>query len=116
MRNEETLEATEYLNKLPKTLSKDDLVLVSDPMLATGGTIIKVGQIPGISRLHHHSIQYCCSFHAHCVMLLQPIAIPCIAAVSGTKQQQGQRYNNNVTTTMLSRPGVGRHCCTWRRY
>lgn len=42
VRNEETLEATEYLNKLPKTLSKDDLVLVSDPMLATGGTIVKV--------------------------------------------------------------------------
>jgi uracil phosphoribosyltransferase len=35
-RDEETLESTCYLNKLPEKLSKDDLVLVSDCMLATG--------------------------------------------------------------------------------
>ena len=32
----------EYLNKLPKTLDKDDRVLVSDPMVATGGSMLKV--------------------------------------------------------------------------
>jgi hypothetical protein len=42
VRNEETLEATCYLNKLPATFSPDDLVIITDPMLATGGTIVKV--------------------------------------------------------------------------
>jgi hypothetical protein len=42
MRNDETLEASCYLNKLPKQFSQDDLILITDPMLATGGTIVKV--------------------------------------------------------------------------
>ncbi|CAL5229108.1 g12371 [Coccomyxa viridis] len=42
VRNEETLEATSYLNKLPDRLAADDRILVVDPMLATGGTLIKV--------------------------------------------------------------------------
>eukprot|EP00887_Chlorella_sp_A99_P004099 scaffold23.g4099.t1 len=41
-RDEATLEATCYLNKLPRRFSPDDRVLVSDPMLATGGTIAQV--------------------------------------------------------------------------
>ena len=36
------LQAIEYLNKLPKTLDKEDRVLVSDPMVATGGSMLKV--------------------------------------------------------------------------
>lgn len=40
VRNEETLEASCYLNKLPETLSAESLVLISEPMLATGGTIM----------------------------------------------------------------------------
>lgn len=36
------LQAKAYLNKLPAQMSKDDLVVVADPMLATGGTITKV--------------------------------------------------------------------------
>ena len=36
------LQPTEYLNKLPKTLDPEDRVLVSDPMVATGGTMLKV--------------------------------------------------------------------------
>jgi uracil phosphoribosyltransferase len=39
-RNEETLEASCYLNKLPDTLPPDTHVLISEPMLATGGTIM----------------------------------------------------------------------------
>lgn len=42
MRDEATLLATPYLNKLPPTLSPDDRVLVADTMLATGGTIVQV--------------------------------------------------------------------------
>jgi len=36
------LQPIEYLNKLPKTLDKEDRVLVSDPMVATGGSMLKV--------------------------------------------------------------------------
>ena len=36
------LQPIEYLNKLPKTLDKEDRVLVSDPMVATGGSMVKV--------------------------------------------------------------------------
>ncbi|MEM1292234.1 MAG: uracil phosphoribosyltransferase [Cyanobacteria bacterium P01_H01_bin.162] len=40
VRNEETLEATCYLNKLPATLALETRVLISEPMLATGGTML----------------------------------------------------------------------------
>lgn len=42
VRNEETLQATPYLNKLPKQLSAEDRILITDPMLATGGTMMQV--------------------------------------------------------------------------
>eukprot|EP01025_Chloroclados_australasicus_P045664 TRINITY_DN5005_c0_g2_i2.p1 TRINITY_DN5005_c0_g2~~TRINITY_DN5005_c0_g2_i2.p1 ORF type:complete len:276 (+),score=31.38 TRINITY_DN5005_c0_g2_i2:56-829(+) len=38
-RDEQTLLPSLYYNKLPKKLSEDDLILVTDPMLATGGTM-----------------------------------------------------------------------------
>lgn len=41
VRNEETLEASCYLNKLPKQLNPETRVLITDPMLATGGTIMR---------------------------------------------------------------------------
>ena len=34
----------EYLNKLPDSFESTDRILVSDPMLATGGTIVAVLQ------------------------------------------------------------------------
>lgn len=39
-RDEETLQPTVYLNKLPDEFSKNARVLLVDPMLATGGTIV----------------------------------------------------------------------------
>ncbi|CAL8466447.1 g5983 [Coccomyxa elongata] len=42
VRDESSLEATAYLNKLPASLSADDRILVVDPMLATGGTMVQV--------------------------------------------------------------------------
>ncbi|KAJ6922406.1 uracil phosphoribosyltransferase [Populus alba x Populus x berolinensis] len=39
-RDEETLQPTIYLNKLPDTFPEGSRVLVVDPMLATGGTIV----------------------------------------------------------------------------
>lgn len=40
VRNEETLEASCYLNKLPAQFDPETRVLITDPMLATGGTTI----------------------------------------------------------------------------
>lgn len=40
VRNEETLEPLMYLNKLPERFEEGARVLVADPMLATGGTIV----------------------------------------------------------------------------
>ena len=42
VRNEETLEATCYLNKLPQQFVPQTRILVSEPMLATGGTSVSV--------------------------------------------------------------------------
>lgn len=39
-RNEETLQPTVYLNKLPDKFAEGSKVFVVDPMLATGGTIV----------------------------------------------------------------------------
>ena len=40
VRNEKTLEASSYLNKLPLKFDSNVRVLIYDPMLATGGTIM----------------------------------------------------------------------------
>lgn len=40
VRNEETLEPTCYLNKLPAKFDPQTRVLITDPMLATGGSIM----------------------------------------------------------------------------
>ncbi|MDB9534870.1 uracil phosphoribosyltransferase [Dolichospermum planctonicum CS-1226] len=42
VRNEETLEATCYLNKLPEKFDPETRVLITEPMLATGGSIMAV--------------------------------------------------------------------------
>lgn len=39
-RDEETLQASCYLNNLPETFSDETCILLLDPMLATGGTIM----------------------------------------------------------------------------
>ncbi|MBE9251989.1 uracil phosphoribosyltransferase [Dolichospermum sp. LEGE 00240] len=41
-RNEETLEPTCYLNKLPEKFAPEARVLITEPMLATGGSIMAV--------------------------------------------------------------------------
>ncbi len=40
VRNEETLEASCYLNKLPNQFKANTHILITDPMLATGGSIM----------------------------------------------------------------------------
>lgn len=40
VRNEETLEASCYLNKLPAQFDPDTRILITEPMLATGGTMM----------------------------------------------------------------------------
>lgn len=44
VRDESTLQASCYLNKLPATLSPQEQYIVSDMMLATGGTMVQVIQ------------------------------------------------------------------------
>lgn len=44
VRNEETLEASCYLNRLPDQINPQTHVLITDPMLATGGTTIAAMQ------------------------------------------------------------------------
>ncbi len=39
-------QASCYLNKLPKSFAPDDLILITDPMLGTGGTMMQVGASP----------------------------------------------------------------------
>lgn len=58
VRNEETLQPTCYLNKLPAQFSPDTHILILDPMLATGGTImltmaeiVKRGGNPDLTRI-----------------------------------------------------------------
>lgn len=41
VRNEETLNPSCYLNKLPAKFSQETRILILDPMLATGGSILK---------------------------------------------------------------------------
>ncbi len=58
VRNEETLEASCYLNKLPQQFQPNTRVLITDPMLATGGSIMlamseltKRGVDPALTRI-----------------------------------------------------------------
>ena len=44
VRNESTLEASCYLNKLPKQMQPETRVLILEPMLATGGSIMRAMQ------------------------------------------------------------------------
>lgn len=39
------LQARSYLNKLPEKFAEDDLILITDPMLATGGTMMQVSSL-----------------------------------------------------------------------
>ncbi|MGM3308311.1 uracil phosphoribosyltransferase [Anabaena sp. WFMT] len=58
VRNEETLEPSCYLNKLPEKFDPETRVLITDPMLATGGSIMaamaeltKRGVEPALTRI-----------------------------------------------------------------
>lgn len=58
VRNEETLEASCYLNKLPDRFAPNTHVIITDPMLATGGSIMltmeeltKRGVDPALTRI-----------------------------------------------------------------
>jgi uracil phosphoribosyltransferase len=57
-RDEETLEPTCYLNRLPESMDATTRVLITEPMLATGGTsvaalaeLVKRGVDPGMVRI-----------------------------------------------------------------
>ena len=46
VRDESTLKAREYLNKLPASLDAEDRILITDPMLATGACPLLGLQLP----------------------------------------------------------------------
>ncbi|KAF9591306.1 hypothetical protein IFM89_003618 [Coptis chinensis] len=56
-RNEETLQPFIYLNKLPEKLPEGSRVLVVDPMLATGGTIVAALDLLGACGVAHKQIK-----------------------------------------------------------
>lgn len=49
-----------YLNKLPAKFSEEDKILITDPMLATGGTILQVTYWVG-----HHQKKNCVPVNIH---------------------------------------------------
>ncbi len=58
VRNEETLQPSCYLNKLPDKFAPDTRIIIAEPMLATGGTIMQAmaeltqrGIDPGLVRI-----------------------------------------------------------------
>ncbi|WP_026103289.1 uracil phosphoribosyltransferase [Pseudanabaena sp. PCC 6802] len=58
VRNEETLESSCYVNRLPEKFAPDTRILITEPMLATGGTImttlemlVERGAEPGLIRI-----------------------------------------------------------------
>lgn len=77
------LQATSYLNKLPAKLSSEDLILITDPMLATGGTMMQVrggkrgvggwrsGGVEGVEE-DAAALPICCSCPAQIACSLQP--------------------------------------------
>lgn len=62
VRDDDTLEASCYLNKLPPSFSSDDLILISDPMLATGEAGMRWER--AVARIGLPSLRPC-----HCAVL-----------------------------------------------
>ncbi|XP_071720872.1 uracil phosphoribosyltransferase [Rutidosis leptorrhynchoides] len=56
-RDEETLQPTIYLNKLPKQFSEGTRVVIVDPMLATGGTIVAAIDLIKERGVDNHNIK-----------------------------------------------------------
>lgn len=56
-RNEETLKPVEYFKKFPKNISESDVIIL-DPMLATGGSVIEAVNI--VKKYNPRSIKFVC--------------------------------------------------------
>ncbi|ACI60045.1 uracil phosphoribosyltransferase [Ureaplasma urealyticum] len=56
-RNEETLKPVEYFKKFPKNISESDVIIL-DPMLATGGSVVEAVNI--IKKYNPKSIKFVC--------------------------------------------------------
>ncbi|KAJ7961369.1 Uracil phosphoribosyltransferase [Quillaja saponaria] len=63
-RNEETLQPTVYLSKLPEKFPEDSRVFVVDPMLATGGTIVAALNLLKELGLQNKQIKVICAVSA----------------------------------------------------
>jgi hypothetical protein len=69
------LQATSYLNKLPAQFQPDDLVLIADPMLATGGTMMQVRAVAGCSLCPCPVVGSFVDVGGVCVQCLDPRAL-----------------------------------------
>ncbi len=56
-RNEQTLKPVEYFKKFPKNISESDVIIL-DPMLATGGSVVEAVNI--IKKYNPKSIKFVC--------------------------------------------------------
>ncbi|KAK6120328.1 hypothetical protein DH2020_046019 [Rehmannia glutinosa] len=63
-RDEETLQPTVYLNKLPKKFPEGARVFVVDPMLATGGTVVAAVQLIKNRGVDNKQIKVICAVAA----------------------------------------------------
>lgn len=59
-RNEETLQPVEYYVKLPDNIGEDTIVLITDPMLATGGSAISTIDVFKKRNMPTQNIKFIC--------------------------------------------------------
>ncbi|MGF1499059.1 MAG: uracil phosphoribosyltransferase [Elainellaceae cyanobacterium] len=100
VRDEETLEASCYLNKLPDQFPPQTHVLISEPMLATGGSIMSV-----MTELTQRGID------AGLVRIVSVVAAPPALQKLGTDHPAVRVYTATIDETLNEQgfivPGLG---------
>ncbi|MEW5297987.1 MAG: hypothetical protein WDW36_001155 [Sanguina aurantia] len=97
VRDEFTLQARAYLNKLPARLSPEDLILVTDPMLATGGTMVQV--------LRDIVARGASSFN---------IRVVCIVAAPPALKTLSEQFPGSRADTLSEQSSLGHWCLSGR--
>ena len=87
------LQPVEYLNKLPKSIAADERVLVADPMMATGGSMVHVLKDLVKRGASAHLIRVVC-------MTCAPPALERLEQFTGTR-------HSSVDTLIIQTPLVG---------
>ena len=74
-----SLQATSYLNKLPKSFTAEDRILVADPMLATGTSLASTASAVSSARL---LMSVCCRCPTQSVLLSAALSVVLCMALS----------------------------------